>query len=64
MPQDRLGQGASGCLKPALLHFFGLIFTCYVWFLFLGRKGILLGIGAYIAILSGRLFLRIFGRAR
>ena len=65
MQQESLNQGASGYLKLVLLNLLGIIFGCYVWYLFVGgRKGILVGIGAYMAILSGKLFLRVFGRVQ
>jgi hypothetical protein len=61
MQQEPLEKGIAGCMKPLLQHLLGLIFTCFVWYLFLGRKGLLVGIGAYIAIVSGKIFLRVFG---
>lgn len=64
MQQDSTNQGSSGCLKLVLLHLFGIILACCVWYLMLGRKGILVGIGAYLAIISGQLFLRVFGRPK
>ena len=61
MQPDTPNQGHSGYLKLLLLHLFEVFFACCIWYLFLGRKGILFGIGAYITIHSARLFLRVFG---
>jgi hypothetical protein len=61
MLPDAPNQGHSGRLKLLLLHLFEVLFACCIWYLFLGRKGILVGIGAYITIHFARLFLRVFG---
>jgi hypothetical protein len=65
MKLNSLNQGAPGCLKLALYHLFVIVLSCSFWYLFLGgKRGILVGIGAYISILSGMLFRRVFGRAQ
>ena len=64
MQRDSPNQESSGCLKLMLLHLFGIILGCCLWYLVLGRKGILVGIGAYLATVSGQLFLRVFGRPK
>jgi hypothetical protein len=60
MQRDLVNQGSSGCLKLMLLHLFGIILACGAWYLMLGRKGILVGIRAYLALISGQLFLKVF----
>jgi hypothetical protein len=57
-------QESSGCLRSALLNLFGILFTCGVWYWFLGPKGLLVGVGAYIAMISGKVFLKVFGRVQ
>jgi hypothetical protein len=56
-------QETSGCLKPILLHGLMLALFCFVWYLLVGRKGLLIGIGQYVVMLSGKAFLRVFGKA-
>lgn len=54
-----------GCLKSVLVHLFGIVLFCWVsYWVVEGKKGILVGLGAYLSFLSGKLFLNIFGRAQ
>lgn len=61
MQQNSLNQ-AIGCLKIAIFHLLLIIFACWTWYVFIGRKGILAGIATYLSIFSGKAFLRVFGR--
>jgi hypothetical protein len=62
MQQEVESNAALGCLKSLLLNVFGLALACYVSFLCFGKKGILMGIGTYLSVPVGKLFLRVFGR--
>lgn len=64
MQQEAESNAALGCLKSLLLNVFGLALACYISFLCFGKKGILAGIGTYLSLPAGKLFLRVFGRAR
>lgn len=55
---------ASGCLKPLLRQIMFFTIAGGLGFLLLGPKGIVYGMGAHFAGLSGRLFLRIFGQGQ
>jgi hypothetical protein len=62
MLQDSSNQPQSGCLKPALVHLFVFVLAGWIGHLLMGGKmGTLIGLGAYLSFLSGKLFLRIFG---
>ena len=60
MQQEPPAQGVSGCLKAALPDVFSIVLGCCIWYLFIGPKGILVGIGLYLAYRFGLLFERVF----
>ncbi len=61
MQHDGRNQAAPGCLKSLLSNGFILIFFCCAWYVLLGDNEILVGIMAFIAMHSAKLFLKVFG---
>jgi hypothetical protein len=64
MQQETESHVALGCLRSLLLNIFALALACYISFLCFGKKGLLAGIGAYLTMPAGKLFLRVFGRTQ
>lgn len=62
MQQKSLDNGAVGCLKTMALNVLAVIFGCGLWYLYLGPRGILIGIAGVFVYFSAILFVRVFGR--
>jgi hypothetical protein len=60
MQREPSAQAVSGYFKAALADILLIVFSCCVWYVGLGPKGILVGFGQYFVVRFAFFFERVF----